>query len=70
MSTETRTVKDLVIRNAAERGDSPFIEFYDEAWHFGIHAERSFATQKVMLLAEAPSKHYKSKAREIVGLDG
>jgi len=25
---------------------------------------------KMMLLAEAPSKDYKSKARDIVGLDG
>ena len=41
-------------------------------WHevCSIHAEGSFAAQKMMLLAEAPSKDYKSKAREIVGLDG
>ena len=41
-------------------------------WHevCSIHAEGSFATQKMMLLAEAPSKDYKSKARDIVGLDG
>ncbi|MBW2215304.1 MAG: hypothetical protein JRF48_12965, partial [Deltaproteobacteria bacterium] len=41
-------------------------------WHevCSIHAEGSFAAQKMMLLAEAPIKDYKSKARDIVGLDG
>jgi 4-hydroxybutyryl-CoA dehydratase/vinylacetyl-CoA-Delta-isomerase len=39
-------------------------------WHevCSIHAEGSFATQKMMLLAEAPSDLYRSKAKEIVGL--
>ncbi len=39
-------------------------------WHevCTIHAEGSFATQNMMLLAEAPAEMYKSKAREIVGL--
>ncbi len=41
-------------------------------WHevCSIHAEGSLAAQKMMLLAEAPSKDYKRKARDIVGLDG
>jgi 4-hydroxybutyryl-CoA dehydratase/vinylacetyl-CoA-Delta-isomerase len=39
-------------------------------WHevCSIHAEGSFATQKMMLLAEAPVDYYKTKAREVVGL--
>jgi hypothetical protein len=32
--------------------------------------EGSFAARKMMLLAEAPSEDCKSKARDIVGLDG
>ena len=30
MGTEILTIKDLVARNAVERGESPFLEFYDE----------------------------------------
>ncbi|MBW1643525.1 MAG: hypothetical protein JRJ76_11860 [Deltaproteobacteria bacterium] len=39
-------------------------------WHevCTIHAEGSFAAQKMMLHAEAPMEMYKEKAREIVGL--
>ncbi|MBW1985540.1 MAG: hypothetical protein JRI53_12540, partial [Deltaproteobacteria bacterium] len=39
-------------------------------WHevCTIHAEGSFAAQKMMLYAEAPMETYKQKAREIVGL--
>lgn len=40
-------------------------------WHevCTIHAEGSTASQKMMLLAEAPIESYKKKARELVGLD-
>ncbi len=34
-----------------------------------IHAEGSFATQKMMILAEAPMDRYKKIAAELVGLD-
>jgi 4-hydroxybutyryl-CoA dehydratase/vinylacetyl-CoA-Delta-isomerase len=39
-------------------------------WHevCTIHAEGSLASQKMMLLAEAPMETYKARAREIVGL--
>lgn len=39
-------------------------------WHevCTIHAEGSFAAQKMMLFAEAPMELYKEKAREVVGL--
>ena len=39
-------------------------------WHevCTIHAEGSTASQKMMLLAEAPSDYYKEKARNVVGL--
>jgi len=39
-------------------------------WHevCTIHAEGSFAAQKMMLFAEAPMEMYKNKARQIVGL--
>jgi len=40
-------------------------------WHevCTIHAEGSFAAQKMMLLAEAPMEMYKEKARKAVGLN-
>jgi aromatic ring hydroxylase len=40
-------------------------------WHevCTIHAEGSLASQKMMLLAEAPMETYRAHAREIVGLD-
>lgn len=39
-------------------------------WHeiCTIHAEGSFAAQKMMLLAEAPAELYKKRARELLGL--
>ena len=39
-------------------------------WHevCMIHAEGSIASQKMMLLAEAPMEAYKARAREGVGL--
>ena len=39
-------------------------------WHevCTIHAEGSFAAQKMMLYAEAPIETYKQKARESIGL--
>ena len=40
-------------------------------WHevCTVHAEGSFAAQKMMLAIEAPTEMYKKKARAIVGLD-
>jgi len=40
-------------------------------WHevCTIHAEGSFAAQKMMLLAEAPMEMYKNRARQTIGLD-
>ncbi len=40
-------------------------------WHevCTIHAEGSFASQKMMLMAEAPTELYRSKARDIIGLE-
>jgi 4-hydroxybutyryl-CoA dehydratase/vinylacetyl-CoA-Delta-isomerase len=40
-------------------------------WHevCTIHAEGSIAAQKMMLLAEAPMEAYKSRAKELVGLN-
>ncbi len=40
-------------------------------WHevCTIHAEGSFAAQRMMLYAEAPMEMYKEKARKVVGLD-
>jgi len=35
-----------------------------------IHAEGSFATQKMMILAEAPMDRYKKIAAELVGIEG
>lgn len=39
-------------------------------WHevCTIHAEGSFAAQKMMLAVEAPTETYKERAKEIVGL--
>ena len=39
-------------------------------WHevCTIHAEGSFAAQKMMLAIEAPIEMYKKKAKEMVGL--
>ena len=41
-------------------------------WHevCTIHAEGSIASQKMMLMAEAPMEMYKAHAREVVGLRG
>jgi 4-hydroxybutyryl-CoA dehydratase/vinylacetyl-CoA-Delta-isomerase len=41
------------------------------AWHevCTIHAEGSFASQKMMLMVEAPIEEYKKKAKTIVGLN-
>ncbi len=41
MGTEILTVKDLITRNAIERGDSPFVEFYDEVVTYRNLDERS-----------------------------
>ncbi|MDH3200604.1 MAG: long-chain-fatty-acid--CoA ligase [Myxococcales bacterium] len=49
MSTEILTVKDLITRNAAERGDSPFIEFYDEVVTYRDLDERSDAVARYLL---------------------
>ena len=40
-------------------------------WHevCTIHAEGSFAAQKMMLMAEAPMDMYKNRAKEVVGLN-
>ncbi|MBN2284729.1 MAG: gamma-aminobutyrate dehydratase [Deltaproteobacteria bacterium] len=40
------------------------------AWHevCTVHAEGSFASQKMMLMVEAPMKKYKEAARKLVGL--
>jgi 4-hydroxybutyryl-CoA dehydratase / vinylacetyl-CoA-Delta-isomerase len=40
-------------------------------WHevCTIHAEGSFAAQKMMLLAEAPMEMYKNRAKQAIGLD-
>jgi aromatic ring hydroxylase len=40
-------------------------------WHevCTVHAEGSFAAQKMMLAIEAPTEMYKNRAREIVGID-
>ncbi len=40
-------------------------------WHevCTVHAEGSFAAQKMMLAIEAPAENYKKRAREIVGLE-
>ncbi len=40
-------------------------------WHevCTVHAEGSFAAQKMMLAIEAPTEMYKNRAKEIVGLD-
>ena len=40
-------------------------------WHevCTIHAEGSFAAQKMMLFAEAPMEMYKNRAKEVVGLN-
>jgi aromatic ring hydroxylase len=39
-------------------------------WHevCTVHAEGSFAAQKMMLTIEAPTEMYKKRAKEIVGL--
>ena len=34
------------------------------------HAACSIASQKMMLMAEAPTEEYKARAREVVGLRG
>ena len=41
------------------------------AWHevCTIHAEGSFASQKMMLMVEAPIEEYKKKAKAMVGLN-
>jgi 4-hydroxybutyryl-CoA dehydratase/vinylacetyl-CoA-Delta-isomerase len=41
-------------------------------WHevCTIHAEGSFASQKMILLSEAPSEMYKARAKQMVGLEG
>jgi 4-hydroxybutyryl-CoA dehydratase/vinylacetyl-CoA-Delta-isomerase len=41
-------------------------------WHevCTLHAEGSIASQKMMLMAEAPMESYKAQAREVVGLRG
>ena len=83
MSAEIPTVKDLITRNAAEHGDIPFLEFYDEVVTYRELDQRSDAFARYLLskgigkgvivasmMAEAPSKDYKSKARDIAGLDG
>ncbi len=49
MGTEILTVKDLITRNAAERGDSPFIEFYDEVVTYRDLDERSDAFARYLL---------------------
>jgi long-chain acyl-CoA synthetase len=49
MSTDISTVKDLITRNAAERGDSPFIEFYDEVVTYRDLDERSDAFARYLL---------------------
>ncbi|MGD8607013.1 MAG: long-chain-fatty-acid--CoA ligase [Myxococcales bacterium] len=49
MSTDILTVKDLVTRNAVERGDSPFIEFYDEVVTYRELDERSDAFARYLL---------------------
>jgi acyl-CoA synthetase (AMP-forming)/AMP-acid ligase II len=49
MSTDILTVKDLVTRNAAERGDVPFLEFYDEVVTYRDLDERSDAFARYLL---------------------
>ncbi len=49
MSTQIRTVKDLITRNAAERGDIPFLEFYDEVVTYRDLDERSDAFARYLL---------------------
>jgi long-chain acyl-CoA synthetase len=49
MSREILTIKDLTTRNAAERGDSPFIEFYDEVVTYRDLDERSDAFARYLL---------------------
>ena len=49
MSTDISTVKDLITRNTAERGESPFIEFYDEVVTYRELDERSDAFARYLL---------------------
>ncbi len=49
MGTEILTVKDLITRNAIERGDSPFVEFYDEVVTYRELDERSDAFARYLL---------------------
>ncbi|MBW2188234.1 MAG: long-chain-fatty-acid--CoA ligase [Deltaproteobacteria bacterium] len=49
MSTEIPTVKDLIALNATERGDIPFIEFYDEVVTYRDLDERSDAFARYLL---------------------
>jgi len=49
MSTDILTVKDLVTRNARERGDSPFLEFYDEVVSYRDLDQRSDAFARYLL---------------------
>ena len=49
MSTDIATVKDLITRNAVERGDIPFIEFYDEVVTYRDLDARSDAFARYLL---------------------
>jgi long-chain acyl-CoA synthetase len=49
MSTELLTIKDLITRNATERGDIPFLEFYDEVVTYRELDERSDAFARYLL---------------------